>query len=90
MDVLIPMGIGRAACRLLAAKAMGFAYKTHYATVSHGVLGIVAATAVMLLPYQVESLRSGITYALFISGGAAVSFGLSCVCNKLKAKSHQK
>lgn len=89
IGVLIPMGIGMAACLLLLSKAMGFAYKNHYATVSHGVLGIVAATAVMLLPYQVESLWSGITYALFILGCASVSFGLSCVCNKLKAKYSQ-
>lgn len=89
IGVLIPMGIGMVVCLLLLSKAMGFAYKNHYATVSHGVLGIVAATAVMLLPYHVESLWSGITYALFILGGAAVSFGLSCACNKLKAKYSQ-
>lgn len=89
IGVLIPMGIGMAVCLLLLSKAMGFAYKKHYATVSHGVLGIVAATAVMLLPFQVESLWSGITYALFVLGGAAVSFGLSCVCNKLKTKYSQ-
>lgn len=89
IGVLIPMGIGMAICLLLLSKAMGFAYKNHYATVSHGVLGIVAATAVMLVPYQIESLWSGITYALFILGGAAVSFGLSCVCNKLKTQYSQ-
>lgn len=89
IGVLIPMGIGMAACVLLLSKAMGFMYKNHYGAVSHSVLGIVAATAVMLLPYKVESLGSGITYALFILGGAAVSFGLSCVCNKLKTKYSQ-
>ena len=89
IEVLIPMGIGMAICLLLLSKAMGFAYKKHYGVVSHGVLGIVAATAVMLLPFQVESFRSGIMYALFILGGAAVSFGLSCVCNKLKTKYSQ-
>lgn len=89
IGVLIPMGIGMAICLLLLSKAMGFAYKNHYGAVSHGVLGIVAATAVMLVPYQVESLWSGITYALFILGGAAVSFGLSCVCNKLRTKYSQ-
>lgn len=90
MGVLIPMGIGMAACLLLLSKAMGFAYKKHYGAVSHGVLGIVAATAVMILPYRVDSLSAGITNVLFILGGAMISFGLSCVCNKLKAKSQEK
>lgn len=89
IEVLVPMGIGMAGCLLLLSKAMGFAYKKHYATVSHGVLGIVASTAVMLLPYRAETLWSGITYVLFIVSGAAVSFGLSCVCNKLKTKYRQ-
>ena len=90
MGVLIPMAIGMASCVLLLSKAIGFAYKKYYATVSHGVLGIVAATAAMILPYRVDSLSAGITNALFILGGAMVSFGLSCVCNKLKAKSQEK
>lgn len=89
MGVLIPMASGMAGCVLLLSKAMGFAYKKHYTTVSHGVLGIVAATAVMIIPYRVDPLSAGITNVLFILGGAAVSFGLSCVCNILKANSHE-
>lgn len=90
MSVLIPMGIGMAVCILLLSRAVGFAYKKRYSIISHGVLGIVAATAVMILPYRVESLSAGITNILFVLGGAAISFGLSCVCNKLKANSHEK
>ena len=44
----------------------------------------------MILPYRVESLSAGITNVLFILGGAAVSFELSCVCNILKTNSHEK
>lgn len=90
MRVLIPMAIGMATCVLLLSKAMGWAYKKHFSTVSHGVLGIVVATAVMILPYRVESLSAGITNVLFIMGGAVVSFGMSCVCNKLNANSHEE
>lgn len=46
MRVLIPMAIGMAVCVLLLSKVVGCAYKKHYSAVSHGVLGIVAATAV--------------------------------------------
>lgn len=84
--VLIPMGIGMAACILLLSRAVGFAYKKQYSIVSHSVLGIVTATAVMILPYKAGSLSEGVANILFILGGAAVSFGLSCVCNKLSSK----
>lgn len=86
MKVLIPMALGMAACILLLSRAVGFAYKKHFPIVSHGVLGIVAATTAMILPYKVDSLLEGIANILFILGGAAVSYGLSCVCNKLKSK----
>lgn len=84
--VLLPMGIGLGGCILLLSRAVGFVYKKQYSLVSHGVLGIVAATAVMILPLQIESPAQGIVNALFILGGAAVSYGLSCLCNRLKIK----
>lgn len=88
--VLIPMAIGMAACILLLSRAVGYAYKKQYSIVSHGVLGIVAATAVMILPLQVGSLGAWLLNILFILGGAAVSFGLSFVCDRLKTKYTEK
>lgn len=86
MRVLIPMAIGMAACILLLSKAVGLAYKKKYAVVSHGVLGIVAATAVMILPYRIGSLAEGVTDLLFILCGVVISYGLSRVCNKIAQK----
>lgn len=90
MKVLIPMTIGMAACILLLSRIVGFAYRRCYSIVSHGVLGIVAATALMILPYRVGSFSEGLISALFILGGAAVSYGLSRVCSKLKTKYNTK
>ncbi len=87
MLVLIPMGIGMGACVLLLSKAVGFAYKKKYSVVSHGVLGIVAATAVMIIPYEVGSFAEAALNLLFIVCGAAVSFGLSCLCSRIANKS---
>lgn len=83
MRVLIPMGIGMLACILLLSRAVGFAYKARYSIVSHGVLGIVAATAVMILPVQVGSWSQALMQVLFIVIGAVISFGLSRACNKI-------
>lgn len=86
MTVLIPMAIGMLTCIMFLSKAIGFAYKKQYSIVSHGVLGIVTATAVMIVPYRVGSLSEAIVNILFILGGAVVSFLLSRVCNKLSGK----
>lgn len=88
--VLIPMAIGMAACILLLSKAVGFAYKKQYSIVSHGVLGIVAATAIMILPFGTGTLDSWGINILFILGGAVISFAFSLICGKLKARAEKK
>lgn len=84
VSVLLPMGAGMLGCVLLLSKAVGFAYKRHYSAVSHAVLGIVAATAVMIFPKPDESPSGLALSVLAILAGAAVSFMLTCGCNRLK------
>lgn len=86
MGVLIPMGIGMIACILFLSRAVSCAYKKQYSIVSHSVLGIVAATAVMIFPFRMGSLSQGVVHLLFVLGGAVVSLGLSRVCNKIAHK----
>lgn len=83
--VLLPMGIGLAVCVLLLSKVVGAAYKKHFSAMSHGVLGIVLATAVMILP-PCESVADAGLYALAIVGGAAASFFFTKACNRAKKK----
>lgn len=84
MLVIIPMAIGILSCMVLFPKAVAAAYSKNYSAVSHGVLGIVAATVVMILPYRVESISQAIINIVCILGGAIVSFVLSNICEKLK------
>lgn len=84
--VLVPMGISMLACILLLSKVVGYAYKKWYSLMSHGVLGIVAATAVMILPFNVSSFGEGVINSLLVIGGALVSFGFSCLCSKIAKK----
>jgi putative membrane protein len=86
MLVIIPMTIGILSCLLLFPKAVAAAYKKSYSAVSHGVIGIVAATVTMIVPYRVESLTRGITIVLCILGGAIVSFLLSNMCDRLSSQ----
>lgn len=86
MGVLIPMAIGMAVCVLLLSKVVGRAYKNHYSIVSHGVLGIVAATAVMIFPTDVSSVWEILLNICFILVGGIVSFILTRLCEKLRGK----
>lgn len=86
MLVIIPMAIGILFCMVLFPKAVAAAYRKSYSAVSHGVIGIVAATVVMILPYRVESASQWIINILCILGGAVVSYLLSSICDKLKSQ----
>ena len=83
-SVLFPMGIGLLLCVLLLVKIVGYAYKKFYSVISHGVLGIVVATAVMIVPKFNgfdKTLVFGIVLALC---GAVASYIFTRVCNRIK------
>jgi len=85
LKVLIPMGLGMLGCVLALSKAVGLAYKKHYSVISHGVLGIVAATAVMIFPLAGSPLEWTVNIFTVLCG-AAISYALSELCNKLSKK----
>lgn len=89
-SVLIPMGIGMLACILSLSKVISIAYKKHFSIVSHGVLGIVVATAIMIIPFDTQGLGPWSLNLLCIVGGALVSYGFTILCNKLKANAEEK
>lgn len=84
--VLVPMGIGMAVCVLLLSRAVDWAYQRKYALISHGVLGIVAATAVMILPACERSAGAVAAYIACLLGGAVLSYGFTRLCDRLDAK----
>lgn len=86
LGVLVPMAIGLLACALLFSKAVGYAYKKKYSIVSHVVLGVVVATAVMILPEWAGWGKAAI-YLVCIVAGAALSYGFTVLCDRIRAKS---
>jgi putative membrane protein len=48
-SVLIPLGAGAFLCVLFMGKAVALGYQKHYEILSHGVLGAISATTVMLI-----------------------------------------
>lgn len=86
MGVLIPMALGMAASVLLLSKVLNFAYKKFYSIVSHIVIGIVAATAVMIFPVNDLSLQTLSLKIVSIIAGAIMSYFFTRLCAKLKSK----
>lgn len=91
MLVLLPMAVSGLLCVLLLSKAVSWAYKRWYAIVSHCVMGIVAATAVMILPVsaftsgqRILGLPALLVCPLLICLGALTSYWLTILCSRLK------
>ena len=84
--VILPLAVGMIACVLLLSKGVNFIYKKFYTQISHFILGVVAATTIMIFPDW--SMRGmDLVYALLcIIGGCIVSYFFTRVCASLKEK----
>ena len=51
-SVLIPGGIGALATVILFAKAVDMLFKKHYSVAFHGIVGIVIAATIMIIPFE--------------------------------------
>ena len=83
LAVLFPLGIGMALCVLLLSRIVERTYQKHFSIVSHGILGIVAATALMILPKWDGSIQMLVTNLLAILSGCAVSYVFSRLCKNV-------
>lgn len=86
-EVLIPLAIGVVICLLTLPKGVDAAYKRFYSVISHSILGIVAATTVMIIPSFHTETTNILLYIACIVGGSVVSYFLSNACERLKNRS---
>ncbi|MBR5446269.1 MAG: DUF368 domain-containing protein [Clostridia bacterium] len=89
MSVCIPLGIGMVLVLLLLPRMVNAAFARWDAVLSHGILGIVLATTVMIFPGMPEDTRGLALYAICIVSGCAVSYLLGRLCAKLHEKAEQ-
>lgn len=85
MAVCIPLAIGALVILALLPRLVKAAFARWEATLSHGILGIVLATTVMIFPGAADSVLGWVLYVLCIVCGCAVSYLLGRLCAKLKA-----
>lgn len=79
--VIIPLVIGIVVCVMLLSKAVNAAYKKYYGIISHAIIGVVAATTVMIFP---ECNTVGLGQFICIVCGALVSYVFTRICARLK------
>ncbi len=84
--VILPVGGGAVACAVLLSGAVNKALEKFYAVISHCIIGIVAATTIMILPSRAELTSNIAAVILSIAGGAAVSYTLGRMCSRLLKK----
>ena len=82
--VLVPLAAGMGLCVLLLSRIIERTYRKHFSIVSHGILGIVAATAVMILPPWDGSARMIVVGLAAILSGGALSYGFSRLCGSVR------
>lgn len=82
--VLIPLVIGMIVCVLLLSKVVTNAYKKHYSIISHSIIGVVASTVVMILPFWNVSAAEFLSCIFSIGAGIIMSFMFSKICSKLE------
>ncbi len=83
LGVLLPLGVGMALCVLLLSRVIERTYRNHFSIASHGILGIVAATALMILPRWDGTAQMLIINLLTIFSGCALSYGFSRLCRNV-------
>lgn len=84
--VIIPIAFGIAVCVLLLSKGVNALYNKFYNVLSHGIIGVVAATTVMIFPDWSYLDKRMIYNILCIVLGAVVSYIFTKICANLKSK----
>ena len=77
MNVLIPGGIGGLITIIFLSRAVNSLFEEHYSLAFHGIVGIVLAATIMIIPFDSFALstRSCLINVFFLAGGVfAASF----------------
>lgn len=74
-EVLIPGGIGGLVTIIFLSKAVNSLFDTCYSEAFHGIVGIIIAATIMIVPFDALSLstRSGLINIFFLAAGAFVA-----------------
>lgn len=85
LGIIIPIGIGALACVLILSKLMDYVFKKAYAGLFHGILGIVFASTIIIIPRNFNYLSLGVIVCILMCiAGAALGYWMSALEDKYK------
>ena len=83
--VAIPLALGGLICLLAFSKVMDYLFSQFYTGLFHGILGVVIASTLMIIPTGVSYLRAGaLVYVATCAAGAALGYWMSGLEEKYK------
>lgn len=84
-SVLIPAGIGALLTVILLARAVTSLMEKHYSVLFHGIIGIVIAATIVIVPYSsfTVSVKSALINVACLIGGAVIAFVLDKINSKV-------
>ena len=85
-SVLIPLGIGALAVVLTLSRAVNALFNKHYSLASHIILGIVAATTVVIVPTDFAGVRQLAVCGVCVIAGIGAAIAISRICDKIAAQ----
>ena len=75
LPVLIPLAIGFCICLLALSKGVNAAYQKWHSQIAHGIIGIIAASILTIIPAQMfHSLANGLIGVGYIAAGCISSY----------------
>lgn len=84
-SVILPIMVGAASCVLLLSKLMDYVFKKAYAGLFHGILGIVFASTIIIVPRNYNYLSVGVIVCILMCiAGAALGYWMSSLEDKYK------
>ncbi len=87
MQVLVPLMLGAGGCALLLARPINWLFDKYHSVMSHSIIGLMFASTIMVVPFAYFSTAPNIIIGIVcILCGAATSYALGLVCNKLPQK----
>ena len=85
-SVLIPLGIGALAVVLTLSRAVNALFNKHYSLASHIILGIVAATTVVIVPTDFSGTGQLAVCGACVIAGIGAAIAISRICDKIAAQ----
>lgn len=82
--VIIPVILGILIVAVLLARVVNRLFERHYSIVSHAIIGLVAASAVMILPTSFDGFWSIVICIMLAAVGFAIAYAMDVWGKKLK------